>query len=209
MNENQPRLPSFKYGATTGPVISDNHIAIVRGDGASVACEVDANPASHTYIWSGLQTNSQLLSLSSFHVNTTVQCTAYSTMTETNGSPIIRSNSSTLLIDVWRPPHGVTFRYHYGISGSLSITEELKVLASEAFWLSCTADSSPPSTYTWSGLPFSRTGISNVTGGLTTSQSVSCLAENYMQTTYKGTVRGNTSSALHIDVLGVEKCYMI
>ncbi|WAR06332.1 hypothetical protein MAR_021701, partial [Mya arenaria] len=122
-------------------------------------------------------------------------------MPETNGSPINRNNSSTLQINVWRPPHGVALRYHYGITGSLSITKELKVLANEAFWLSCTADSSPPSTYTWSGYPSSREGILNITGGLTTSQSVSCLAENYMQTTYKGTLRGNTSSVLHLDVL--------
>ncbi|XP_052805786.1 uncharacterized protein LOC128235095 isoform X2 [Mya arenaria] len=196
-----PRLPSFKYGITSGSVINYNHITIVRGDGASVTCEADANPAPHTYTWSGSQTNSQLLSLSSFNVNTTVQCTAYNTMPETNGSPINRNNSSTLQINVWRPPHGVALRYHYGITGSLSITKELKVLANEAFWLSCTADSSPPSTYTWSGYPSSREGILNITGGLTTSQSVSCLAENYMQTTYKGTLRGNTSSVLHLDVL--------
>ncbi|XP_052804575.1 contactin-5-like isoform X2 [Mya arenaria] len=196
-----PRLPSFKYETTTGSVITDNTIAIIRGDGASVACEAAANPAPHTYTWSGSQTNSQLLSLSSFNVNTTVQCTAYNTMTETNGSPINRSKSSTLQINVWRPPHGFALQYHYGITGSLSITQELKVLAGEAFWLSCTADSSPPSTYTWTGHPSSQAGILNLTGGLTTSQSVSCLAENYMQTTYKGTVRGNTSSALHIDVL--------
>ncbi|XP_052805549.1 nephrin-like isoform X2 [Mya arenaria] len=196
-----PRLPSFTYGSNTGSVITDNNIDIIRGDGASVACEADANPAPHTYTWSGSQTNNQLLSLSSFNVNTTVLCTAFNTMTETNGSPINRSNSSTLHINVWRPPHGVTLRYHYGITGSLSIVEELKVLTSEDFWLSCTAESSPPSTYTWSSHPSSRAGILNVTGGLTASQSVSCMAENYMHTTYKGTVRGNTSSALNIDVL--------
>ncbi|WAR06419.1 HMCN1-like protein [Mya arenaria] len=196
-----PRLPLFKYETITGSVINDNTIAIVLGDEASVACEAHANPAPHTYTWSGSQTNGQLLSLSSFNVNTTVECTAYNTMTETNESPTDMSNYSTLQINVWRPPQSVTLQYHYGLNGSMSIKKELKVLASEAFWLSCTADSSPSSTYTWSGHPSSRAGIFNVTGGLTTSQSVSCLAENYMQTTYKGTVRGNTSAALHIDVL--------
>ncbi|XP_052814537.1 nephrin-like [Mya arenaria] len=196
-----PRLPSFKYGNTTGPIITDNTIAIVLGDGASVTCEADANPTPNTYTWTEPQTNSQLLSLNSFKVNTTVQCTANNIMTETNRSPIKGSNSSFLQINVWRPPIGVTFQYHYSVTGSMKIAVKLKILAGQAFWLSCTADSSPPSTYTWSGHPSSREGIWNVTGGLNASQSVSCFAENYMPTTYNGPVRGNTSSDLYIDVL--------
>ncbi|WAR11013.1 HMCN1-like protein, partial [Mya arenaria] len=194
-----PRLPSFKYGNTTDPIITDNNIEIVLGDGASVTCEADANPAPNTYTRIGKQTNSQLVSLNGFKVNTTVQCTATNIMTETNRKPIKGSNSSFLQINVWRPPIGVTFQYHYSVTGSIKIAEKLKILAGQAFWLYCTADSSPPSTYTWSGHPSSREGIWNVSGGLTASQSVSCFAENYMPTTYNGPVRGNTSSDLYID----------
>ncbi|WAR10659.1 CD22-like protein, partial [Mya arenaria] len=181
------------------PIITDNTIAIVLGDGASVTCEADANPTPNTYTWTEPQTNSQLLSLNSFKVNTTVQCTANNIMTETNRSPIKGSNSSFLQINVWRPPIGVTFQYHYSVTGSMKIAVKLKILAGQAFWLSCTADSSPPSTYTWSVHPSPREGIWNVTGGLNASQSVSCFAENYMPTTYNGPVRGNTSSDLYIN----------
>ncbi|WAR07621.1 LOW QUALITY PROTEIN: CEAM5-like protein [Mya arenaria] len=198
---NPPRLPTFKYGTSGGPDISDNTIAIVRGPGATVACVAHSNPAPSIYLWSGTKTNDQLLSLSTFNGNTTVQCTASNTMTETNGSPQTRTNVSSLKIVVWQTPQGITLRYHYDKTGYMTVKDEIKVLTGDAFWLSCSVVSSPPSIYTWTGQTASPSGIYNITGGLSASQQVSCLAENFMQTTFKGTVHGTQSADLNVDVL--------
>ncbi|XP_052810172.1 nephrin-like isoform X2 [Mya arenaria] len=196
-----PRLPTFKYGTSGGPDISDNTIAIVGGLGATVACVAHSKPAPSIYLWSVTQINSQLLSLSSFNDNTTVQCTAFNTMTETYGSPETRTNVSSLRIVVWQTPQDITLRYHYDKSGYMTVKDSIKVLAGDAFWLSCSVVSSPPSIYTWTSQTASPSGIYNITGGLSTSQQATCLAENFMQTTFNGTVHGTQSADVHVDVL--------
>ncbi|WAR07656.1 hypothetical protein MAR_017614 [Mya arenaria] len=195
---NPPRLPTFKYGTSGGPDISDNTIAIVGGLGATVACVAHSKPAPSIYLWSVTQINSQLLSLSSFNDNTTVQCTAFNTMTETYGSPETRTNVSSLRIVVWQTPQDITLRYHYDKSGYMTVKDSIKVLAGDAFWLSCSVVSSPPSIYTWTSQTASPSGIYNITGGLSTSQQATCLAENFMQTTFNGTVHGTQSADVHI-----------
>ncbi|XP_052811780.1 nephrin-like [Mya arenaria] len=122
-------------------------------------------------------------------------------MTETNGIPETRTNVSPLQIVVWQTPQDITLRYHYDKTGYMTVKNSIKVLAGDAFWLSCSVVSSPPSIYTWTGQTASPSGIYNITGGLSTSQQASCLAENFMQTTFNGTVHGMQSADLHVDVL--------
>ncbi|XP_052805722.1 hemicentin-1-like isoform X4 [Mya arenaria] len=188
-----PDLPSCRVGSTA---VSSNIISAIRGNTITITCSCDSNPSS-TYSWSltGVSTTTSGQSLDLLvQKATTITLTMKNSMQFTNKSTEQGRRQSPINVQVLFPPRTPIF--HLGrMTGAIITDNTLNVIRGKVTTVICESSANPPPTYTWNGNNHTMTFTPTV------DETMSCCVRNKMVTTGYGTVSGNNSSVLKVNVL--------
>ncbi|XP_053373248.1 synaptogenesis protein syg-2-like isoform X2 [Mercenaria mercenaria] len=198
-----PSIPTFNYWNTSGPNISTRELDVIRGDTFKVACTSSGEPAP-AYYWDN-QGHNRILTVTNITTDRSSICKARNTMQETVGQILTRSATASLKINVLYPPSVVTLKYHYGDSSLVSITTTLNIREGNPLTVTCSSDSKPPPSYTWTGTVSSTSGTLKVDSAVRShTGKTTCNVENVMARTFANpdnTKVGKTSRGFNLQVL--------